>query len=393
MNREDLEKLIGIMESSKRLPEEALKLPLPKRFALDLTQDYYKSFLGNFLPVIDTLLEDANKPFGEIAKAIVEDTGYTEWLNELKVTRESLEQMLQMRKFQLEKSPIFTYRGSLCLKLNDMDIGSKVPMKLIRPPYNHCYFEFGPASERGSLGYKTFALDTYHILEGAYVSFHENADKAILSSTGISTLSIDKNEPLKCIEISFTASPLSMPREKQSVFADIGTYISIYWTDEDQTIEETLNKHFRMFEKNRSIPAEMVESLKENIVFLAKAILYLISGNRYQEIETPEKTLSRRIDALKNPAKVRKLLRQKYTRYDRILIGPDSPYVPLAERLKRVSDRRGFKPHIRRAHWSSRWSGPKKSILKPVQIDVTLVNAVGLSDDDISIIQKDYDVK
>lgn len=393
MNREDLEKLMEIMEASKRLPEEALKLPLPKRFALDLTQDYYKSFLGNFLPVIDTLLDEEDKPFAEIAKAIVEETGYKDWLNEIKVTRESLEQMLQMRKFQLEKSPVFTYRESLCLKLNDMDIGSKVPMKLIKPPYNHCYFEFGPASERGGLGYKIFANDSFHILEGAYVSFHEKADADLLSAKGKEILSIDSKENIKCIEIGFTGSPLSLPKEKQTAFSDIGTYISIYWTDEDQTIEETLNKHFRLFESNKSIPDEMVSSLKENIVFLTKAILYLISGNRYQEIEEPERKLSRRIDALKNPAKVRKALRQKYKLYDRVLVGPNSPYVPLEDRLRRVSERTGVKPHIRRAHWSSRWSGPKKSVLKPVQIDVTLVNAEGLSDDDISMIQKDYDVK
>ena len=392
MNQDELKRLVSLIESARKLPEDAVMLPLPKRYALDITQDYFKSFMGNLLPTIDVLLNEGMS-LGDISKRLIEETDFRAWFKEQGINRNALEQMLQMRRFLLTKSPVFTYRESLCKKLDDMDIGSKVPMGLLRPPYDTCFIEFGPADRRGDLGYTIFSMDSYHPLEGAYISYHEKTEGDVLTNHGKRVLSIEEGKDIRCIEISFTASPINMEKERRSVLADIGTYISIYWTDDSQSIEDTLNKHFELFEENNSIPGEMVLSLKDNIIRLTKALLYLISGNRYQETEEHEERLSRRLDALKNPAKVRKLQRQRYKLYDRILIGPNRPYVPLADRLKGIADRTGVKPHIRRAHWSSRWSGPKKTVLKPVQIDVALVNAKGLSEEDASILQKDYDVK
>lgn len=392
MDQDQVKKLIGLMEEARKFPEDALKLPAPKRFALDVSQDYFKSFVGNLLPTMDVLINEG-LALGDISKRLIEDTGYRDWLKECGLSRNALEQMLLMRRFNLNNAPVFTYRESLCQKLDDMDIGKKVPMELFRPPYDTCFIEFGPADIRGSLGYTIYSMDDYFTLEGAYVGFHKKTEGDVLSKHGKSILSIKEDQDIRCMEIAFTGSPISIEKDKRSVIADVGTYISIYWTDDSQSIEETLDKHFRLFEENNSLPGEMVESLKENIIRLTKALLYLISGSRYQEPEEHERELSRRLDALKNPAKVRKLRRQTFRLYDRIVVGPDRPYIPLEERIKGVAERTGVKPHVRRAHWSSRWSGPKKSVLKPVQIDVTLVNAKGLSDEDASMLQKDYDVK
>lgn len=392
MKQAQLEKLMGLSKKARKLPEDALKLPLPKRFNLDLNKDYYQSLLGNLLTTIDVFL-DEGLALGDISKALILETDYRNWFKELGIDRNALEQMLQMRRFQRLNSPVFTYRESLCLKLDDMDIGSKVPMSLLRPPYDTCYIEFGPAESRGSLGYRIFSMNDDQILEGAYISFHNNTEGDVLTSNGKSVLSIDDKQDIRCLEIGFSASPLGLKEEKRTVLSDVGTYISLYWTDDDQTIEETLNKHVQLFEQNNAIPQKMVESIKENMIRLTKALLYLVSGNRIQQVEEHEKEMSRRLSALKNPAKVRKLQRQAYKVYDRIVVGPDKRYVPLEERLAGISNRTGVKPHIRRAHWSSRWSGPKKSVLKPVQIDVTLVNAEGLSAEDASMLQKDYDVR
>lgn len=392
MDQDQVKKLMGLMEDARKLPEDALKLPMPKRFNLDVCQDYFKSFVGNLLPTMDVLINEGFA-LGDISKRLIEDTAYRDWLNECGISRNAFEQMLLMRRFQINNSPVFTYRESLCKKLDDMEIGKKVPMELFRPPYDTCFIEFGPADKRGDLGYTIYSMDDYFPLEGAYVGFHKKTEGDVLSSHGRSVLSIKDGDDIRCVEIAFTGSPINLDEEKKSVLADMGTYISIYWTDDSQSIEETLDKHFRLFEENNSLPSKMVESLKENIIRLTKALLYLISGNRYQETEEHEERLSRRLDALKNPAKARKLSRQRYKLYDRVVIGPNRPYVPLKERLKGVADRTGVVPHIRRAHWSSRWSGPKKSILKPVEIAATLVNAKGISDEDAALLQKDYDVK
>lgn len=392
MDHIDIKHVVKLIERARELPEDALKLPAPKRATLEITKDYLESFLGSVKYTIDDLITQG-MPSGEIYRYCFLTEECRNWLQEANVSRESFETMVQARRFQLSSAPVLTYRTSLCQKLDDMEVGSKVPMALLKPPYNNCYIEFGPSEEREQSKYTIFSAGEYFTLEGAYISFFQNVNKNIISSNGYEKLSIHKESPMRCFEISFTASPLSMKGNNRTVFADLGTYISFYWTDDNQTIEETLNKHFSLMEDNKNIPDKMIRSIKDNMLRLTKALLYLMSGNRYQEKEKIESDLSRRLRALKNPAKARKLTRQLYRRYDRIVVGPNKPYVPLSERLDSVYARTGVKPHIRRAHWSSRWSGPKKAVLKPVQIDATLVNAQGLSDDDVSLLQKDYDIK
>lgn len=388
----DYRALYAIIQRTKELSTESLKLPLPRRFSLEPTQDYYQTFLGSMLTVIDILVQE-DMALADIARGLIEETSYGAWFADKGINRRSLEQMLQMRRFQLRKAPIFTYRKSLCQKLDDMDIGSKVPMALLRPPYNDTYIEFGPAELRGQLGYQVFAAERWNILEGAYVSFHGDADRSILSEKGKQVLSIDEDSPLKCMEIAFTGSPLDADEDKQSVLNDTGAYISLYWTDDDQTIEETLKRHFSLIAERDNVSGEMRRSLEENMRRLAKALLYLITGNRYRSEETPERDLSKRLEALKNPAKARKVRSQLMRAYDRVVIGPDAPYVPLDERLQGIKHRTGVQPHFRRAHWSTRWSGKGKTIPRPVQIGITLVNAEGLSDEDVMLLQKDYDVR
>lgn len=386
------QKLVEIMDAAKKLSEESLKLPLPRRFSLELTQDYFQTFLGGKITTIDVLVKE-DMALGDISKVLVDETRHGEWLKQMGINCRSLEQMLQMRRFQLDKAPIFTYRESLCLKLDDMDIGAKVPMAMLKPPYRNTYIEFGPAETRGKLGYQVLSDETPMPLEGAYVSFHEEANASILTERGKQVLSIDDKLPLRCMEITFSGSPLGLPKEKQTVIADLAAYISLYWTNDDQTIEDTLEKHFTLLSQRDNVSGGMRKSLEENIRRLAKALLYLITGNRQRVEETPEKDLSKRLDALKNPAKARKVRNQILRVYDRVLIGPDKPYVPLSDRIQGVKTRTGVQPHFRRAHWSTRWSGRGKTVLKPVEIGMTLVNAAGLSDEDAMLLQKDYDVR
>lgn len=389
---EDMNRLQELGREAKKFSPDSMKLPLPRRFRMEVTQEYLKVMLGNLLVTIDVLLSEGDTS-ASIARALIESTAYGSWLRERGFSRVSLEQVLQMRRFQNQGGRILTYRNSLCLKLDDMDIGARVPMSFMRPPFPVCYIEFGPAEDRGALPYEVCIGDTTWLpLEGAYITYHSDADGSTLSDRGREALGIEPEKPIYCLELNFTGSPIGMEKDKQSVAADLALYISLYWTDPDQTIEETLKRHFMLLMERDGISQGSKESLEANMRRLSKALLYLITGNREQAVESQESDLARRLAAGKNPAKSRKVLSQLRRSYDRVIIGPNRPYIPLEDRLSGIRRRTGVRPHFRRAHWSTRWSGPKRAILKPVQIDLTLVNAEGLSDEDMSYLQRDYDV-
>jgi hypothetical protein len=389
---EDISRLQKLSRESKNFSLESMRLPLPRRFRMEVTQNCLKVMLGNLLVTIDVLLSEGDTS-ASIARVLIEGTEYGSWLRDRSFSRVSLEQLLQMRRFQNQGGRILTYRYSLCLKLDDMDIGSRVPMSFMRPPFPVCYIEFGPAEERGALSYKVLIKDeAWFPLEGAYITYHSDSDGSTLSKRGREVLGIEPDKPIQCLELTFTGSPLGMDKNDRSIMADMAIYISLYWTDPDQTIEETLKRHFILLRERDGLSQGSQESLEANVRRLSKALLYLITGNREQAVESQESDLARRLAAGKNPAKSRKVLSQLRRSYDRVIIGPNRPYIPLEDRLSGIRRRTGVRPHFRRAHWSTRWSGPKRAILKPVQIDLTLVNAEGLSDEDMSYLQRDYDV-
>lgn len=381
------------MEEAKGYSTESMKLPLPRRFRMETTQEYMAIMLGEVLASIDELVLRGGTS-GSIAKALIEDSGHGPWLRDKGFSRTAIEQLLQMRRFQSQGGRIFTYRTSLCQHLDDMDIGARVPMSFMMPPFPVCYLEFGPAEDRGSLPYQVHAQEeTWLPLEGVYITYHEDSDTSVLSQRALTVLGIEPESPVQCLELTFTGSPIGLEPMYRSIIGDMATYISLYWSDNEQTIEETLRRHFLLFKERAFLSDDSRHSLEDNVRRLAKALLYLGTGRREQVEENEESNLARRIGAVKNPGKARKVEGQLKRAYDRVVIGPNRPYVPLEETLEGIKRRTGVRPHFRRAHWSTRWSGPKKSILKPVQIGLTLVNAEGLSDEEMSLLQKDYDVR
>lgn len=378
-------------EAAKASPE-SLKLPLPRRFTLPVVQEYLDLFLGNALPTIDTLIQE-EAPSVELFRILNVETSYGEMLKGRGINRQALEQMLQMRRFQLNSGPIFTFRDSLCARLDDMDIGATVPMVFLRPPYPYCYFEYGPAETRGITGYQVFAHGQPLILEGIYISFFESIDHGNLTDRGREVLGIDPEAPLRCMELSFTGSPISEKARARSVLADDGSYLSLMWTDDDRSIVDTLEAHFNLLRGTADVSPEMEASIRDNVTRLAKCMLYLGTGNREQTKESPQSELEARLASIKSAAKVKKVKRQIDRTYDRIVIGPNRPYKPLDKALQGVEGRTGVKPHFRRAHWSTRWYGKGKKQLKPVQIGLKLVNAKGLSEEETGALMRDYDVK
>lgn len=391
MTDRTIERLKTLSRIAESYSSEALKLPLPRRFEFDVVQEYYTLFLGSILTVIDVLLEE-DKPAADIARVLLNETEHGQLFRDRGINREALEQMLLMRRFQLQKAPIFTYRSSLCLRLHDMDIGKSVPMSFLRPPYDTCFIEMGPAESRGELAFEVAANNHVLPLEGAYVSYHADASGEILSDRGREILAIERNKPLRCMEIAFSGSPTKMTDHRQSILSDPAMYLSIYWTDDDQAIEATLNKNLALITERKELPEAEYSTIRINMQLLTKAMLYLATGNR-EQIE--DKALSSSLDRminLKSPAKLRKVARQTERQYDRILVGPNKPYLPISEAVDNVEQRTGVKPHFRRAHWSTRRVGVGRTEVRAVQIGVTLVNKEGLSDDEASALVRDYDV-
>lgn len=387
----DFKRLQQLIEIASQASSETLKLPLPRRFDLPVVQEYLDTFLGNMEVTIDTFLKD-DAPAANIARAVLEETDFGRILRERNISRQAFEQMLLMRRFQLNNAPIFTLRDSLCARLDDMDIGSEVPMQFLRPPYDVVFLEFGQAENRGKSSYKVYAFDEVFTLEGAYISFHEDCDGSILSEAGIETLGIDRKKPLTCMEFAFTGSPYNASKKRQSVLSDMGAYLSLYWTDDDQSVEETLERHFRLLEAREALSPAMMATIRENLGRVAKTLLYLGTGNREMHEENEASRLADRLTTMKNPAKLRKVQRQQERTYDRVLIGPDRGYKPLEESLAHLERRTGVKPHFRRAHWAVRWYGKGRTQRKLVPIGLTLVNAKGFSDEQVNALVKDYEV-
>lgn len=371
---------------------ETLKLPLPRRLELSVARQYVETLLGNQLIVVDELIKRGDTTT-EIAKVLFEETSHGTNPDLPQYNREQTEQMVQVRRFQIEKARIFTFRTSLCQRLDDMDIGAKVPMSFIFPPFPIFFLEFGPADERGSLGYQVLAGGAGHDLEGTYISYYDDVDPGIMSERGRETLGLQKGKPVRRLELCFTASPVKAPESRRTIINDTAMFASLYWTDDDLAIEEILKRHFVLFTDNPEMSDAHCENLMTNIHRVTKCLLYLRSDSRHQEAVNEAKDLEDRLSDMKNPTKKRKAERRLDRAYDRIVIGPNKAYRPMSEVLDSIEHRSGVRPHVRRAHWSSRWAGKGRAELRPVKIDAVLVNAGALSDDDANLLRKDYDVR
>jgi len=393
MDAKQQAKLKDLIDQMRSYPSGALELPLPRRLSFEHPQEFWQGLAGNMNATLDVLLEEG-MPAANISKVLLEESSYGDLLRELNISRTALESMVLARRFMISKAPIFTLRTSLCQRLDDMEIGKHIPMMFIKPPYPTCYFEFGPAEDRRTSPYRVWAKGKLYTLEGAFITYHEDADGSLLSKEAKDAFELDFEKPLRCMEVSFTASPCAAQPDGEDsvVMFDEGFYWSTYWTNDEQGVESTLERTIE-FLKDRNTEIEpAADNLRENMELLTKALLYLMTGNREKVPDNQQQELESRLASIQNPVKRRKAEQKLKRTYNRVLVGPNKPYVPLEQALDDTEHRTGVRPHFRRAHWSTRWSGKGKTVLKPVQIGLTLVNREALSDKDADSLVRDYDV-
>jgi hypothetical protein len=395
MDQKDIEEFKRVTQMARSYPEECLKLPLPRRFEFEAFQKTLELVTGNALVVIDQLVKEG-LPAAHVSRILNEDSTYYQTFKLMGITRQQIDQLVQMRRFYAAKAPIFTFRESLCRRMDDVEIGDSVTAEFFRPPHETCYFEFGRAEERGNLPYTVFANKRYSLLEGCYISFFESVDQSVLSQYARELMEIDPKAPLRCLEIYLCASPSAEGESNRTVLNDQGAYFSLMWTDDSLSIHELLRRQVKLVTETQpdsDVEEKMAQSFHNNLDLVATCLLYLTSQHRKEINELTLTDLKIQAKNLKSPAKLKKVQRKLQKAYDRIVIGPDQDYVPLAESLKRIEGRSGVRPHIRRPHWAIRRHGEGRAKKRLTFIPMAFVNASELNDKDRAALTSDYDVR
>lgn len=379
------------------LPVNALKLCLPKRMSIDAMVNLTESIVGNMMIVIDTLIEDG-KDTNSISGTILSNSVFLSNLRASNIGKIELENLIVCRRFYKKSAPIFTVRSSLAMKMSDINIGSQFPVELIRAPHEHVYFECCEAEDRQHSILRNETGD--RIIEGAYISSFDDVDISKCSDEMIETLELERKKKTRKIEIIFSTSPYSPDSNLvEKVIYDKCESIFLYIQDEDEPLEDVINKHIELTKKSsasisgavygvRELEEGFEETVKNNVMFIMKVMAYINSDN---PVVTQENEFSKILHSLKNvsnKSKLKKLVKKKNTAYDRIVLGPKNKYTPIHEFLDDIEKRTGIRPFYRRGTWGVRWTGVGRKLSKVTWIKPTIVNAP--EGEDINLLFKDY---
>lgn len=386
-----------LVNQVKLFPSSISKLPLPKRFEISEVKQIKEMVAGNLGVLIEALVE-SKMSTSAIAHAIYSNEDHYESIRAAGVSKVSLEALIMQSRFQIEKSPLFTLRDSLCKRLQDIEIGKDVPANFLRPPFNCCYMEIGEAENREKSTFKSYSNGKYKILEGAYCINNPVASIENLSKEAIETLELDRSKTARVIEICFTGSSFSLnPDDNNSVLADDCDIISIFIQDENESISDILDRHIELSNiKSKSMEQvlfgnnnagnEFFITLKENLYHLIKSFLYIHSDRKIEIKETEHSDLMKKITENKNNKKTKKLKKQMQRAYDRIVIGPKTKYIPIENALNEIKIKTGVRPHLRRGYLGVRWTGKGRVNAKITWVKPAIIN----SSEDKSNLIKDY---
>jgi hypothetical protein len=386
-----------LVNKVQSFPSSVLKLPLPKRFDIPEIKKIKEMVAGNLGVVIEALVESKIST-SAIAHALYSNEDHYESIRAAGVSKVSLEALIMQSRFQIEKSPLFTLRDSLCKRLQDIEIGKDVPANFLRPPFNCCYIEIGEAENREKSTFKSYSNGKYKILEGAYCINNPVASIENLSQEAIETLELDKNKTARVIEVCFTGSSFSLNSdENNSALADDCDIISIFIQNENESINDILDRHIKLSNiKSKSMEQvifgnnnagdEFFITLKENLYHLIKSFLYIHSDRKIEVKETEYTDLMKKIKGNKNNKKTTKLKKQMQRAYDRIVVGPKTKYVPIEIALDEIKIKTGVRPHLRRGYLGVRWTGKGRVNAKITWVKPAIIN----STEDESNLIRDY---
>jgi len=286
--------------------------------------------------------------------------------------------MMALSRLRAHGKAIFKITPALQTLLDETDIGADLPASFFRPPYDFIYLEFA----QPNLFYVFNKISGNHLCEGAYVASYDiPAYHEIFSIPERNRyLNLDPSKPIRLVELVITGSPVG----KQSALDDASKDLILFIQDEDECLQNLLDRHIDFFKSPHGYCRPGVEAFNPNeadsfkaIIFgLAKALLYLNLPESIQEKQADRTDLEKRIALLSNK-KSSKLKRQLKKTYDKIIVGSTT-----FQGAGQVYDEKTgtVKPHWRRGHFRRIRFGEGRTEVKINWIQPILVNVSGLTD-------------
>lgn len=387
-----------MLDFVNQVGDEYQFLPHPRRWSLPSMRNFNAELYKEAMPAALKLA--TNEGSGREAIKI------------LNQNREALEKIAARSSFAIEqyqinymllrhqafKAPLFTVSEPLKQMLADTGVKSDIPATFLRPPFRTCYVELEPAEIRRERIRAGASTEQY--VEGCYLQEHTLNDLFALdmADDSLCKMGLDRSKPTRVLDIAFTrfSAPRAGDVDKNYLASHGCVNISLLIQDEQESITHLITRqldlykerHFEregdLFELNRRF-----DFVRENIVNLAKTLLYLNLNIKDRIVESPASDYESRLKAV-GDKKRDKLERQAARVYNRIVVGPKS-YTPLAHRMEEGDLKKGRRrPHFRRGFFSVRWHGPRED-QHPVlhRIPETIVNKDLMTEASRS----DYDIR
>lgn len=271
--------------------------------------------------------------------------------------------------------------------LSKTDIGEKTPASFFQSPFSQCYIHY-PQEQ---------IIDGVHgpqKVVGVYVNSIQR--EKFYGTPGVAEkLGIDPDKPLREFEIFW----VGQTQDNATSMLAINTFkVTLNIQDEDQTIEELLDRHFDYYgakeeidtasfirEDGKNMSPEQAKLLRDLVINLTKVLLYLNTSGREMYENNALSELKKKKP--KGESKIRKLQKRMSQTYDRIMIGPKGGFF---EPLKTMNGGKGKTKeiHWRRGHFRRHQSDHNTLI----RIAPTLVNK-HLLEGDADVQTKKYETK
>jgi hypothetical protein len=394
---------LALSRKASAVSREILALPSPKRLRHPLCQQFRDILFEPLLRLIDARVS-AQCTIRDVAVEILSDPDYRSLLGEMRISQVALSAEIMTRRFHALRSPVMTLRPELSARLEDMGISERIPAGMLRSPRPCAFIEFAPAESRLGAPWRISAGGATDILEGAYISETGEVSIDDMPAEVIRSYGLEAGIPARVIELSFTGSPLTIEGgDSRPVFYDMCDYLSLFIQDEAEPIGDMLERHIEGRRKLSALRSgadplgsaegfgdAFVAHVRDNLMHLAKALLYLHSGHRECADDLEESHLADRLKGV--GAKKRSKLERRLGRaYDRILVGPQRPYTPIAERLAGL-DGGAKRPHYRRGYLGIRWYG--RAGARHAELTWVRPTIVGLGQlDGVQVDVRDYDIR
>lgn len=283
--------------------------------------------------------------------------------------RYEISAMIPFVYFHLNPTTIMEVGEYTTKLLDKTDIGEKTPTSFFKSPFKQCYIHYTHEAIIGGMhGDQQVA--------GVYVNAIDR-ERFFGSPEAAVKLSIDPDKPLRELELYWVGQP---SRYAESFLAMNTFKVSLSIQDEEETIEEMLNRHFVYYGAKEEIDTDaFIDSDRQNlkpkeaallrnlVVSLTKVLLYLNTSGR--ELRENNALTELKKKKPKGISKMRKLQKRMSQTYDRIVIGPTGNFEDGHQNANDGNDKSRM-VHWRRGHFRRHPSDHSRLI----RIEPILVN-------------------